>query len=352
MIHVPTGQILAMVSEPGYDLNRYYDDYRLLTAEPTNLVYLPLLHRAVALRHPPGSTVKPITALAGLATGTITPDTVLPCAPGYMGKSPTNFRCWIYKRYHRPHDDLDLVEAIMRSCNVYFFRVGDQVGHDALCQWFSLLGYDRPCGTGLPEEKSGRVPDSRWYRRVADRGVYPSDTWNMSIGQGEIGPTPLHVANAMATIARDGVLLSPRISLNAGPEQVRQTLPIPGEYIAAVREGMKRVVNQRDGGTAYRHFHGAGVGLDVTLCGKTGTAETAPQRVDSNENGRIDGQDMIVRQGDTAWFAGFAPHENPQVAFAVVVEYCQGGGGTNAGPIAREMVRLADELHYLQPAPE
>jgi penicillin-binding protein 2 len=157
------------------------------------------------------------------------------------------------------------------------------------------------------------------------------------------------MADAIATIARDGVFLSPMLALEAGPKQVRRDLPVIPAHMKAVKEGMYRVVNDRQG-TAWHVFHDPGVipVEGVEICGKTGTATTAPQRIDSNNNGRIDEGDQIVRSGDTAWFVGFAPRDNPQIALAVTVEYVEGGGGKNAGPIALEIVRLCKNMGYIR----
>jgi penicillin-binding protein 2 len=149
----------------------------------------------------------------------------------------------------------------------------------------------------------------------------------MGIGQGPVSVTPLHVANAMGTIARGGELLSPRLLLTGGPEQIRRKLPIRPEHIDVVKRGMWKVVNEQ-GGTACKYFQNTG--LRVEVCGKTGTA------------------DEPSREGDMGWFAGFAPYRDPQIAFAVVVEYVEGGGAANAAPIAVELVRLCEQLGYIQ----
>ena len=172
----------------------------------------------------------------------------------------------------------------------------------------------------------------------------------MAVGQGLLTATPLHLANAIGTIARDGVFLTPTVALEGGPKQIRRDLPVIPSHMRAVKEGMYRVVNARQG-TAWKYFHGPGTTPipGVEICGKTGTATTAPQRIDSNKNGRIDRGDRVVRSGDTAWFVGFAPHDNPRIALAVTVEYVTtGGGGSNAGPIGREIVRLCQEMGYLR----
>jgi len=315
VLSVKTGQVLAMGSVPVFDLNRYRrrDYYDQLIGDKENV---PLFHRAVARLYPPGSTIKPIVALAALSWGLVKPDEKIHCSGALDPNRPGKFRCW--KR--TGHGWLDLAEAIQHSCNVYFYTLGGRLGVRGLAEWFARFGLARTAGTGLPGEVRGRV-------LPRGRGIVPADAWLMGIGQGPVVLTPLHVANAMATIARGGVYLSPAIVLNGGPAQVRRDLGIDPRYIKLVHRGMWKVVNEH-GGTANRYFRDAG--LDVEVCGKTGTAQDPG------------------RQGDMAWFSGFAPYGNPQIAFAIVIEYVEGGGAANAAPIAVELVRTCRQLGYIR----
>jgi len=342
VLSVPLGEVLALVSVPTFDLNRYRQDYELLA---TNVIDLPLLHRAVARRYPPGSTAKPISALAGLHSGRITVNTTYTCYGCLNPNYPGRFRCW----YRPGHGQVDLRNALRHSCNVYFYNVGNAVGLDYLSQWFLKFGFGEPPGTGLPCERRGLVPTPDWLRRYAHRAPRPADARFLAVGQGAVEATPLHVANAMATIARDGKFLSPILALECGPKRIVRDLKMKPAHYRAVQEGMYRVVNS-PGGTAHKVFYGWGVRrVGVTVCGKTGTAQTVAQRVDSNNDGRITTADRVVRRGDMAWFAGFAPRNNPKIAFAVLVEYVKTGGGSrNAGPIGRETIRLCEKLGYFK----
>ena len=167
----------------------------------------------------------------------------------------------------------------------------------------------------------------------------------MAIGQGAFTATPLQAAAAHATIARGGEYLSPILSLEGAPTQVRRKLPISPEDIQAVHEGLCQVISE-PGGTAYRYWSG-GLALDVVVCGKTGTAQAPPRRIDSNKNGRIDSEDQIVEEGDHSWFAGFAPRQKPKIALAVLLEY-GGSGGKFAAPIGKQVVRICKEFGYLE----
>ncbi len=334
VISVESGQVLAMVSLPTYDPNKFAEQFASLRDDELNL---PLRHRAVTQYYPPGSIAKPMTALAGLTEGVIGLDTQFTCR-GYL-HTPSAFRCWIYSR-GGSHGPLAVQGALKNSCNIFFYNVGEDLGLNRVQYWFGQFGYGQLPGTGLPEEKPGSVA-------AGERPVGPGMVRQLAIGQGAFNSTPLQNANAMATIARRGIFLSPRIVLEGGPQQIRRDLDVPSQYIDVVHRGMYDVCNS-SGGTAYRPFH-TGRPLGFQVCGKTGTAQTAPQRVDSNDNGRIDGEDDIVRTGDMAWFAGFAPYGDPQVAIAVVVEYVTGGGGsTYAAPIGREIFRLCKQYGYVK----
>jgi penicillin-binding protein 2 len=318
VLDVDAGQVLALVSTPTYDLNRYQQEASDLYQDRS----FPLLNRAVYRAYPPGSTVKPIAALAALGSGEFTTDTEVYCR-GYFRK-PGKERCW--KR--SGHGHLDVVGALAGSCNVYFYTVGDRLGREELLYWFSNFGFGAKPGTGLPEERAGSLPTTEFLRRRYDRGAVPADAWFLCIGQAAITATPLQVANAIATVARGGEFLSPMLLLDAGPKQVRRVMPLREDHAAAVREGMWRVVNA-EGGTAYRHFRDRPA--KASLCGKSGTAQTN-------------------RDEDMAWFVGFAPYDDPQIAFAVVLEYVFGGGGRMAGPIARDVVDACVDLGHIRSA--
>ena len=341
VLSVQTGEVLAMVSIPTYDLNTVRRHYADLSGDQAEL---PLLSRAVTRYYPPGSIAKPVTALAGLTYGTIDLNTIYTCR-GYL-HTPEAFRCWIYSR-GGSHGPLDVQGAIKNSCNVFFYNVGQGLGLDREREWFGRFGFGERPGTGLPEEMPGAVA-------VGEHPVGPGMSRLLAIGQGPFDATPLQCANAMATIARGGVFLSPIIALEGAPSQLRRDLGIAPEHMSVVQKGLYEVCNS-PGGTAYRPFHLGSPQdtefrpLEVVVAGKTGTAQVAPQRVDSNEDGVINSDDEIIRRGDMAWFTGFAPWDEPQIAVAVVVEYVtDGGGSTYAAPIGREIIRLCRQYGYVR----
>ncbi len=344
VLDIATGDIIAMVSWPTYNLNTYRKNYYSLVTDLQNRIDLPLQHRAVASLFPPGSTIKPVVALAGMASGKISPNSELECTGTNPFARNGKPRCWIYRHYSgTTHGMLNCRNGLKNSCNIYFVRIGQMLGADYLCRWFEQFGYGALPGTGLPEENSGVVGNSEYLRNMSNpRGYMPSDCWYYSIGQGVFSASPLQVANAMATIARGGVFLSPRICVNAGPQQIRRGKPLPASHVRAVHDGMHAVVHERaDGfGTAYKMWHDPkNPPPNVEICGKTGTAQTTSMKLDIDGDGKRE----VVKSGDSGWFAGFWPSNNPQYAFAVMVEYVDKGGGASAGPVAKEVIRAFEQ---------
>ena len=330
ILGVPRSEVLALVSLPTYDLNRYRADYTVLARDVVNQ---PFKHRAVGEIYPPGSTMKPLTAVGALTDGTITERTAYICTGMQWGR-----HCWIHSR-GGSHGPLTVTDALMNSCNIFFYHVGrhEDMGVARLGYWARQFGYSQVPGTGLVEEVRGAVPTD------GTRG----EAMMVAIGQSRLSVTPLHVANAMATLARDGEFRSPMLVLEGGPQQSRRTVPASAAAFDVVRQGMDKVVNSRRSMTAYKYFHGPGVKeLDFEVCGKTGTAQTSPRRVDTDGDGRTD----VTLTGNMVWFAGFAPKDNPKVAFVVMLEYVpesDGGGGKNCAPIAREALRICRELGHI-----
>jgi cell division protein FtsI/penicillin-binding protein 2 len=234
------------------------------------------------------------------------------------------------------------ITALRKSCNVYCGTVGLRVGLPGMIDMFHAFGYGQPPGCGIGES-AGRLPtlDSEH-----NQAAY------MAIGQSTVAVTPLHVANAMATIARDGQFISPTLQID-GDERLRtrRTLPLRPEHLAAVREGMRQVVND-PGGSGYHAFHEADdPPLGFSVSGKTGTAQCAQKIVLIRATAPGETPHHFVGpQRDMGWFAGFAPSENPQVAFAILLEYVPEGetGGHIAGPVARKLMQLCKDMGYIK----
>ncbi|MCP4378085.1 MAG: hypothetical protein GY794_18170, partial [bacterium] len=250
---------------------------------------------------------------------------------GYLHE-PGKFRCW----NRHGHGSLDMIDSLKRSCNVYFYWLGQKLGIGMLGDWYSGFGLASKPGTGLPEERAGHVPT---HGTIGESRL-------LAIGQGPMDATPLHIANAIATIAAGGEFRSPIIALEGSAKPVVRQLPVLADNANAVRLGMRKVVSE-SGGTANKYFKR---NMPRTaVCAKTGTATVSPHIPDFNGNGRADPEERasaMVLRGNMAWCVGFAPYNNPKYAFAVVVEYVDGGGGANAGPIARDLIHLLENPKY------
>ncbi len=308
VLDVRTGEVLVLASAPKYDLQTWQVDYPDLLAAADQ----PLVHRAIAGQYPLGSICKAVTATAALHEGVITPGTLLRCDGVLDAAHPNRFRCHIYPR---GHGDVDLHRAIVKSCNVFFYRVGARLGHDRLVLWAQRLGLGRPTGIGLPGEAGGnaQVHDPR----------------NLAVGQGELLVTPLQAAQLYGLVATDGRMPPLRLVREWPIDRAaRVGARLKPALMEPIRAAFAAVVNE-PGGTGYGPDK---VTLDsVRVAGKTGTAQAGPR-------------------GTHAWFAGFAPAEDPRISFAVIAEHA-GHGGVVAGPIAREIVRACQAHGYLGDRP-
>lgn len=324
-IEPSTGEILAMVSSPGIDVSMLSDigkHYNEIIKDP----YKPMFNRTVQAPYPPGSVFKVVNGLIGLQEGVLTPETRYPCYRGYPYGSH-KLGC------HNHRSPLDFEEAIMMSCNGYFCYVTRSILENrkyptveaAFDKWHDYVqsfGFGKKLGSDFPSELGGNIPTSAYYDRIYGKGGWKFTTViSLSIGQGEIGVTPLHIANLCATVANRGyyiiphiVKASPGVSIDAKYYDRHYTL-VDTSHFGKVVNGMYRAVNSGfgSGGTA---SIAAVPGLEI--CGKTGTAQNP-------------------RGADNSVFICFAPKNNPKIAIAVYVENA-GFGATWASPIASLMV--------------
>lgn len=337
VVEVDTGRVLALASTPSFDPNVMTGHLtRAQLAQLTNDPRKPFIDKTLRQHYPPGSTYKFVPALAALEAGIVGEHETLSC-PGYFQAGRRSFRCNSF------HEKVDIREALQHSCNVYFWKVADRLGMDPLAEIAREFGFGAPTGLGLNGDVSGRVPTRAWYE---ERGYFTSGyTLNAAIGQGDVEVGVLQLAMAYAAIANGGDLYVPqvveRIESPDGDVAV-QYEPIQRRHVAVssrsleiVREGMYKVVNE-PGGTAYRHARSE----LVPYAGKTGTAQVRSMR--RGEQIEVDGWDPRL---DHAWFAGFAPYDDPEIAFVVLIEHGGGHGGDQAGPVALAIVEgyLADK---------
>jgi len=332
------GDVVAMVSTPAFDPNPFG---RGLTrpeyAALRDNIDVPLLNRAIRGEYPPGSTVKPVIALAGLSLGVTTPQRTKAC-PGYfmLPGSSHRFRDW------RPsgHGVVSMETAIAHSCDVYFYDLANQIGVDRLSGFLTHFGLGRPTGIDISGERKGILPSPEWkrarFKNPADQVWFPGETVIFGIGQGYLNVTPLQLAHMVSIVAARGKSYEPRL-VKAYREQVSgKTEPVPAKLVESIDvaspenwqiaiNGMIKVMN---GGTGSR----SQVGAQFQIAGKTGTAQvfTVAQNEKYNE------AQLDERLHDHGWFVAFAPADAPKLAVAVLIE--NGKHGTAAAPIARRVL--------------
>jgi penicillin-binding protein 2 len=327
-----SGEVLAFTSVPSYDPNAFAAGIDRATWASLNTDDLkPLQDRAIQGRYPPGSTFKMAVGTAALEEGVITPDFKVFC-PGHATFFGRSFQCSLPNG--RGHGTIDLRQAIEKSCNVYFYTVGNMVGIDKIHKWATLLGLGERTGIDLPNETQGLVPSPEWKRERFHEKWYAGETISVSIGQGAVALTPVSMAVYISTIANGGTRLTPHLLKAVDDGAGWKDVPAPAPHsvvqlkpttIQAIREGLWMVVN--GAGTGGR----AKIpGRDVS--GKTGTAQVISLQGGKAAKGRSD-KDLR----DNGWFVFFAPRDNPQIAGVVFVEH-GGHGGTTAAPIARHVL--------------
>lgn len=403
VLDVQSREALAMVSYPGYDPNRFREDYDELVRDT---IRQPLRFRAVANHYAPGSIVKPLVCLAGLNSGVIALNSLIECQGYLFPSNHSAWRCWAPagSSERKRHGAINPTQAIKHSCNIFMYSVGQMLGVTRLCDYFSMAGFGR-ASTGLIEETSGIVPTPQW---LAQRGQAAGDgkARHLAIGQAEVSATPIQAANLMAVYA-SGVYRPVALVRELADGAVE---PLPGSPAdwRAIRDGMFGVVNDTDG-TAYASAHWDNP--RYALCGKTGSAQTGRKAVEY-EAVCVDGhgrERTIVLAADSrrfaedrlqqmfrdeaydgyafdrddinihawwprsepaegqmysnAWFAGYLQAidadgrptgQTPRIALAVMVEF-GGSGGRVGAPIARKVAQmvvdtLGDDLDPDAPA--
>ena len=317
-----TGEILALASHPAFDPNAFVRPKS--SAQRVGLlkdrVGRPLSNRAISGLYPPGSVFKIVTASSALETGKINQNTLFICQGSYrLGKA--KFDCW----KSEGHGAQNLVEGLMNSCDVFFYNTGRAAGVDAIETYAKLFGLGKPSGVDLPDEVGGVAPGKAWKKKFNHAPWYEGDTVNYSIGQGYLLTTPIQIMNMMAVMANDGFLVRPYIVRKIGAVALQADKPkkigLKDSTIKVIREGLYAVVNNENG-------TGKHAKLDsVVVAGKTGTAE--------NPHGRTH-----------AWFAGFAPFDDPKMCVVVFLEH-GGKGGLGPADIARSVFDEGKKKGYL-----
>ena len=335
-----TGDVLALVSSPSFDPTQFSTGltpalWQELSTDPRN----PLTDKAIAGVYPPGSTFKPVVALAALEAGAMTPDSTVSC-PGYFSLGNATFHCW----RKEGHGAMRLHDGIKKSCDVYFYETARRVGIDRIAAMARKLGFGSPVGLDIPGERGGTIPDRE--RQLALTGVawQPGETLIAGIGQGAVTGTPLQLATMAARLVT-GRAVVPRLLRPEGrlipevnqPASAFAELGVNPRWLALVLDGMNAVVNEQ-GGTAY-----AARITDPAMAmgGKSGTSQVRRISQAEREHGIRKGTAVPWKERDHALFVSFAPVSAPRYVCAVVVEHggeTGGGGSAVAAPICRDVL--------------
>lgn len=331
------GEILAMASSPTFDPNNFIVGMtRDVWSDLINNPFRPLENKAIQAEYPPASTYKIVTAIAGLEEGVIDSETTFYC-PGFYKYGNRIYRCW----RRAGHGDVNVVQALKQSCDVYFYQVGEALGVDRLAWYAKAHGLGAATGIPLDGEASGLIPTAAWKRKRMGVVWQGGETLSIAIGQGFNLATPLQMAMLTAAVGNGGTRYRPIVvkSMQAGangkrtvtePEVVGQ-LPVGDTTLALVRQGLWAVVNESKGTAHASRLE------DVDFSGKTGTAQVVGRKPETEGEDAEDDEDNIFFK-DHAWFVAYAPSEHPRIAVAVIVEHGEHGSSA-AAPVAREVIR-------------
>jgi penicillin-binding protein 2 len=341
LLDVVTGEILALVSIPGYDPEPFAAGltpamWQGLSTDPRH----PLTNKVIAGVYPPGSTFKPAVATAALAAGVLTPETSISC-PGYLEVGNATFHCW---REHG-HGTLRVREAIKRSCDVFFYETARRLGIDRLAAMARRLGFGDELGLDIPGERPGLIPSRAWKLKSSGTAWSQGETVIAGIGQGSVLATPLQIATMVARLVT-GKAVVPRLVRAQGVMQPNgepqpsdfPALGISQRVLALVVDGMNAVVNEQ-GGTAYAERI---TDPGFAMGGKSGTSQVHAISEYEHEHGLRKISQIPWKERDHALFVGFAPVGAPRYVCATLVEHggVRGGHGSEvAGPICRDVLR-------------
>jgi penicillin-binding protein 2 len=329
-----TGYILAMVSKPSFEPDAFArnilpDEWKSLVENPSH----PLQNKGIQGQYPAGSVFKIITAIAGLESGAITPNTQLTCT-GAFPYGNRSFRCW----KEGGHGSISLHRAIAESCDIYFYQVGLKVGPDLIAHYANEFGLGKATGIALPHERPGTVPSSSWKKKRFGVPWYSGETLSFSVGQGYLNVTPLQLLMLISGVANGGKFFLPQVvekveniygsKLKEYPPVELGRANVSEKTLQIVQDALRGAVNDP---------HGTGWTCalkDVKVAGKTGTAQVIklPENFKKGDMNRVP-----LKFRDHAWFVAYAPFEDPKIAVAVLVEH-GGFGASAAAPIAKKVI--------------
>jgi penicillin-binding protein 2 len=338
-----TGRIMAMVSKPSFDPDLFarnisQEEWEALVSNPHH----PLQNKGIQGQYPPGSVFKIITAIAGLESKIITPNTQMTCT-GVYPYGNRDFRCW----KEGGHGTLSLHRAIVESCDIYFYQLGLKLGVDRIAHYAQEFGLGKPTGIFLPHEKTGIVPSSSWKKKRLGAPWYSGETLSLSVGQGYLNTTPLQLAMLISAVANGGKLYLPQVvekveniygkTLKEYPPLETGRATVSENTLHIIRDALMGAVNEP---------HGTGWACalkQAKVAGKTGTAQVVKMPENFKKG---DMERMPLKFRDHAWFVAYAPFEDPQISVAALVEH-GGFGAAAALPIAKKVI---EKYLSLEPA--
>ncbi len=348
VLEIDTGDILALVSTPSPEDLEDPDN-------PPTWVDDPWVHRAIAKPYPPGSIAKALMLPEAVTRGVHTLNAGIRCTGHLLPNRPDLFRCWVYKRYNRTHgvagEPVRAAESLMVSCNIFYYTLGQRLGPTGVAAAYQDFGLGEPFNLGVGPEWPGHVGPTTGPGDGTDLQI--ADGILMAMGQGPVTWTPLHAADAYATLARGGVRIRPRIVRDGSAPDIRE-LNLRQDAIDAALEGLHLSVNDPRGTGSTVAIEGERVQLfdipGVHVWGKTGTAEAPDLRHDP-DGPEGPAPPQTVRTGDHAWFVILAgpEGERPTLALSLIVEY-GGSGGKVAGPLAAQALRACLAEGFITPA--
>jgi penicillin-binding protein 2 len=335
-----TGYILAMASHPAYNPNIFAGGiqssaWRELITDPSH----PLENRSIQGIYPPGSTFKVVDSIAGLMDRTMTTSTTYNC-PGGIWFGNREYRCW----RKQGHGNVSFHRAIVESCDVFFYDVGQHLGVDRIAAWAHALGLGKKTGIELDNEKAGTIPSSEWKEHRFHERWYPAETLSVAIGQGYVAVTPIQLAELAAEVANGGTLYKPQFvsQIDALDGSVIKTFPpvvenqtrIDPQVLTELRSAMGDVVNASDGTGKAAKIDG------IIVAGKTGTAQVVKEA----QGARTKETALSDKNRDHGWFMAFAPVDHPKIAIACIIEH-SGHGGSTAAPVVKAVMEKYFELN-------
>ena len=334
-IEPSSGLVLTLANSPAFDSNLFVSGLSTTKwKELRSNLARPMENKAVQGRYPPASTYKIVTAMAGLEEKVITANTTFNCS-GYMSYGNRRFHCW--KKHG--HGSVNVVQALERSCDVFFYHLGQKLGVDVLARYAQGCGLGSLTGIKLQDEARGLIPTSAWKKRRFGENWQGGETLSIAIGQGYNLTTPLQMAVLTAAVANGGRVYRPmiitqiksiegEILLKESPELMRK-IPVSKATLEVVKQGLRAVVNSSHG-TARRVAD-----KNIIICGKTGTAQVVGRKKNTAEAD----PDQLPQHKAHAWFIGYAPADRPRIAVAALVEHGEHGSST-AAPIVAKIIKF------------